>query len=363
MALLLDLGLDPALLAGVDQTIFLVGRVTEEQKNSYRVLTEAGRIWARAAGRLLHAAATREALPAVGDFVLLRRDTVVAADDDGDVPAWSHVEGILPRRSVLKRKAAGGVTVEQILAANVDVVFVVNSLNRDLSERRIERYLLAIWESGAVPVLLLSKADLVTDRDELLARVATVAMGAATHAVSTVTGEGLDVVRGYLGRGRTAALIGSSGVGKSTLLNTLLGSEALATQAIRAWDDKGRHTTTHRSLWLLPDQGGVLLDTPGMREFMPWDAAEAVGEAFADVEQVAQRCRFADCTHRSEPDCAVREALASGALAAERLESYGKLQKEQAYLARKQDVRLAAAERKKWKQITKTNRARYRAKG
>ena len=294
------------------------GRVAVEHRGAYVLFTEEGEQWASPTGRLRLEAREGEAdLPAVGDWVAFR----LPEQSDRAI-----VQAVLPRRSKFSRKTAWHETKEQVLAANVDVAFLTQALPDDLNLRRLERYLATGWESGAAPVVLLTKADLADDVAGAVAEVESVASGAPVHAVSARTGEGLDAVRSYLGGNRTAVLLGSSGVGKSTIVNALLGSEELATQEIRA-DGRGRHTTTRRELHLIPG-GGILLDTPGIRELQLWDAGEGLEEAFDDVEELAAKCRFSDCAHEQEPGCAVQEALASGALRAERWESYRKLQRE-----------------------------------
>lgn len=327
------------------------GRIVQEQKGAYRVLaapdlaSPVSPVWATLAGRLAHASPGAADLPAVGDFVLV----------EGEGEGRCRLAHLFPRRTRIVRKAAGVESSEQIIAANVDLVFIMTSLNRDLSERRLERYLAAVWDGGALPVVLLSKADLETDRAGLLARVKGVVSGAPILCISATSGEGVDEVRRYFALGRCAALVGSSGVGKSTLINALLGNTVQDVQAIRVEDDKGRHTTTSRTLLMVPG-GGMIIDTPGMREFMPSDEGAGVSTVFADVEELALSCRFSNCRHSEEPGCAVREAIDSGQLAEERLASLRKLAREQAYLERKQDAGAASAERKKWKRIHKDMR-------
>jgi ribosome biogenesis GTPase len=327
-------------------------RVAGEQRGAYLLWGAAGRFAAVLPGRLLHAAQGRDALPAVGDWVLAR-----------PLPGEQRalVEHLLPRRSWLSRKAAGERTDEQIIAANVDLVCVVASLNSELNLRRLERYLAVTWDSGATPVLVLNKADLFAGRDEVVAAARRVAPGVDVHQTSAVTGEGLDGLQAALARGRTAVFIGSSGVGKSSLVNRLLGREAQHVSDIRA-DDKGRHTTTARQMLVLPG-GAVVIDTPGLRELGLWDAGEGVGRAFADVEEIGQKCAFRDCGHRSEPGCAVQAAIDDGTLDFARLESYRKLQREQVYIESKKNDRLRSEEKKRWKQVHKDNRQRLRLRG
>jgi len=272
------------------------------------------------------------------------------------------IEALVPRRTKLSRKAPGGPTAEQIVAANVDVFFLPTSLNQDLNLRRLERYLVAVWDSGALPAILLTKADLVGDAAPFLAEVEELAPGVAIIPVSATTGLGVEAVRALVPTGRTAALIGSSGVGKSTLVNALLAEARQEVQDIRDADGKGRHTTVGRTLIALPS-GGWLMDTPGMREFAPWsdgDDGEGLGgglnEVFADVLALAEHCKFRDCRHDGEPGCAVLAAIEAGDLPAERLASLRKLEKEEAWLRRRADKSAAAAERQKWKQIHKALR-------
>ncbi|MFC0190280.1 ribosome small subunit-dependent GTPase A [Fictibacillus aquaticus] len=317
------------------------GRISLEHKRIYRVLTEHGELLGEVTGKMRHEAEGRGDFPAVGDWV-----AVQARPEEQK----ATIHAILPRFSKFSRKAAGLITEEQIVATNVNTVFLVNALNHDFNIRRLERYLLMAYESGANPVVILSKADLCNDVDEKIRLTESVAFGVPIHAVSVETGAGLDELQPYLGEGQTVALLGSSGVGKSTLANYLYGSEVLKTNAVREEDSRGRHTTTHREL-LVMESGGVLIDTPGMRELQLWEADEGVGQSFQDIESIAEQCRFNDCTHNNEPGCAVKEGLEDGTLDASRYQSYVKLQRELAFLARKEDQRLANAERAKWKKI------------
>src|SRR5205085_4246258 len=239
-------------------------------------------------------------------------------------------------------------------------VFLVTALGHDFNVRRLERYLVTAWESGAAPVVVLNKCDLDDDLEARVLEAEAVAFGVPVLPASAVTGEGLDALRAHLGRGRTAALLGSSGVGKSTLVNRLAGRELLATAGLRS-DGRGRHTTTHRELVLLPG-GGLVLDTPGMRELQLWESSDGLGEAFADVELLAARCRFSDCAHRSEPGCAVRDAIRRGELPAERYASYEKLKRELHWLDIRLDKGARSEARKQWRSVTRANRARAKAR-
>lgn len=304
------------------------GRIAIEFNQIFRVYVEDGEVDAVTAGRLKHRAASRAELPAVGDWVAVRQ-----RPEDGAV-----IVGVLPRRTAFTRRAAGEPTGEQVVAANVDVVFVVMGLDRDYNPRRLERYLLMARESGAAPVILLTKPDLSPDLSAHIRDVTMLAGAIVIHVVNPKRGEGVEQLHAHLAAGRTAALLGSSGVGKSTIINRLVGVDVQRTREVRASDSRGRHTTTHRELVMLPG-GGLIIDTPGMRELQLWDAADAVRETFDDIDALAAGCHFTNCRHRDEPRCAVKAAVAEGTLPAERLDSYVKLQDELATLARQQEER------------------------
>lgn len=320
----------------------LPARVVREQGNHWTVWTAEQELSCEPTGRLRHSAAARADLPAVGDWVAV-------VPRHGESAGMIHA--ILPRRSRFSRKSAGAATEEQVVAANVDIVFLVCGLDHDYNPRRIERYLAAAYDSGASPVILLNKADVCEELDARIAEVEQIAAGAPVHAISAAENQNMDALRGHLRVGRTAALLGSSGVGKSTLINRLIGRERQRTQAVRGHDSHGRHTTTHRELILL-ESGGMLIDTPGMRELQLWSEDDsAVSGTFEDVERLIARCRFGDCRHETEPGCAVRAALEEGLLDPARYESYLKLQRELRFLERRQDQRLSQVEKEKWKRI------------
>ncbi|HEY2179026.1 MAG TPA: ribosome small subunit-dependent GTPase A [Caulobacteraceae bacterium] len=325
------------------------GRVIAQHRGSYQLITSAGEVRAEISGRLARDA-DPGGYPAAGDWV-------AAEPPAGDGPAIIHA--VLPRRTAFTRKAAGRAGEAQVVAANVDVAFLVASLNADLNPRRLERYLAAAWQSGAAPVILLTKADTSPDPAAAAGRIE--AGGAPVHILSSVTGEGLDAVRAYLKPGVTAVMVGSSGAGKSTLANVLAGAERMAVGAIREDDARGRHTTSHRELILLPG-GGLLLDTPGMRELALFEAEEGVAATFEDIEALAASCRFSNCAHEREPGCAVRAALQAGELDEGRWRSYRKLGRELEHLARQEDPLLREQNRRRWMQIHKANRARYKAR-
>jgi len=292
----LERGLEPA-------------RVAVQHRGAYDVVGADRELRVSAAARLVRDGD----LPAVGDWI-------------GLDPATGLIEALLPRRTSISRKDAYQATREQVLAANVDVAFLVQALPLDFNLRRLERYLAMAWESGAQPFVLLTKVDLVDTVEAYLADVEAVTLGSCpVLAVSARTGAGLEELRSALAVNRTAVLLGSSGVGKSTLVNALVGEELLETREVREGDHRGRHTTTRRELVLIPD-GGIVLDTPGIRELQLWEAD--LEQTFGDVEEIARRCRFSDCAHESEPGCAIRDSLADGSLPAERWQSYVKLQRE-----------------------------------
>lgn len=290
-------------------------------------------------------------LPTVGDWV------ACSAADDGSGPA---IRAVLPRTSAFIRHAAGNETAAHVLAANVDTVFVVIPLNRTLHLARIERFLTLAWESGATPVLVLSKADVCSDLPTAAEAAGAVAPGVDVMAVSSVDGYGVPELLAHVVPGRTVALLGQSGAGKSTLVNALAGETLMATQDIRS-DGRGRHTTTHRELVVLPG-GGILIDTPGLRTLLLWDAGEGLDKAFEELEAYAAQCRFHDCRHVGEPDCAVIAAVAAGELPQRRVDSHRKLQNELAFLASKQDKRLQSEQRKNIKVLSKAYRQREQLK-
>lgn len=332
----------PYALQGYD-----VGRVVMEQKQYYSLFTERGEVLAQVSGKMRFQALTREDFPAVGDWV------VISFHDGGEE---ASIHGILPRQSKFARKVAGAETAEQIVAANINTVFLVNALNQDFNVRRMERYLTLAWDSGANPVLVLTKADLCPERGEKLFEVQEIALGVPIHVISSLTGEGLGQLKDYLQEGKTVALLGSSGAGKSTLLNHLYGRDIQKVQTIREGDDRGRHTTTARELVVLPE-GGLIIDTPGMRELQLWGTESSLQDSFRDIEELAQECRFSDCCHGQEPGCAVQKALRGGFLAQARFDSYLKLRKELAYLSRKVNKSEALAEKAKWKKIHQQQKA------
>src|SRR5688572_1594694 len=294
------------------------GRVFIEFNYIFRVYVAAGEQEAVLAGRLKHHADSRSELPAVGDWVVVRKRP---DDERGSIVA------VLPRRSRFSRRMAGQVTDEQVVAANVNVVFIVMALDADYSLRRLERYLILGRDSGAAPVVLLTKPDLADDLAARVAEVTAVAGDTPVHVLSPKFNEGIEQVAHYLTPGRTGALLGSSGVGKTTIINRLVGDDVRKTRSVRESDSKGRHTTSNRELVVLPN-GGLLIDTPGMREIQLWDVGTAVRETFEDIDEVAAHCHFSDCRHREEPRCAVKQAVEEGRLPTARLESYVKLQEE-----------------------------------
>lgn len=302
-------------------------RVVFESRQQYRVLNRRGEQEARLLGRLRQ----EKTLPAVGDWVLI---ATPASDSEGHI---ATIHGILPRRTCLSRKVAGQVTRQQVVAANLDSVFLVMGLDGDFNLRRLERFAVMAHESGAEPVVILSKADLSPDAAGARLDAQQVAPNAPVFVVSAMAKQGLDPLRFYLEPGRTVALIGSSGAGKSTLLNSLSGSEVMRTGAVREGDDRGRHTTTYRQLVRLPS-GGILVDNPGVREIQLWADEDALAIAFDDIEALAKGCRFRDCTHRDEPGCSVQRALREGQLDAERLANWFDLEREIQRLELKRDI-------------------------
>lgn len=322
----------------LDSRLFLA-RVSVQHKDIYKVMTEEGEIQAEASGKLSYQASGKADFPAVGDWVLVDRK-----DDQGGNAIIHH---ILERKSCFERKAPGAKNERQIVAANIDVVFICMSLNNDYNLRRLERYLSIAWDSLAKPVVILTKADLCNDIDKRLIEIEEIAIGVDVFVVTCMNDDGYTHILDHLKKGKTIAFIGSSGVGKSTLINKLMNQEVLVTNGLRN-DDKGRHTTTHRQLILLP-QGGIVIDTPGMRELQI--AGADLSMSFSDIQDFASKCYYRDCTHENEPKCGVREAIEEGTLSIERYESFRKLQKEMVFEERKVTMTAAHAQKEKIKDM------------
>ena len=328
---------------------FVPARIVCEHRRIYTVYTEHGELAAEVSGRFRHTAESRSDFPTTGDWVVVK-----AQREQGR----TIIHALLPRKSSFSRKAVlradhrgPGKTEEQVLVANVDTVFLVSGLDRDFNLRRIERYLTLAWDSGATPVIVLNKADVCEDVEAYVQEVDSIAFGIPIHPVSAITHQGLDALRAYLRHGQTVAMLGSSGVGKSTLINSLLGTERQQIGAVRESDGRGRHITMQRELILLPG-GGLIIDNPGLRELQLWGDEEGLKGTFADIEELAGLCRFRDCRHEREPGCAIQQALREGTLNPGRWQSYLKLKKELQFLAIRQDQKARLAEKAKWKKIS-----------
>ena len=320
-----------------------LGRVISQEKDLFRLVMDKEECMARVSGKFRYNVSAISEFPSVGDFVLVEH----SFKDD-----VALIHKVLQRKSVFIRKAAGKNCMEQVVAANIDTVFLCMALNGDFNIRRLERYLSIAWDSGAVPVIILTKIDLCDDLQAKRFEIENVAVGVPVMEPSGLTGDGLQQIKQYLQKTKTVAFIGSSGVGKSTLINRLLGEECLKTNTIRK-DDKGRHTTTHRELFLIPDSG-MVIDTPGMRELGMWKAGKGIEHAFSDIEKLAEKCRFHNCIHTSEPGCAVRAAMEGGMIDEERLKAYKKLKAENSYMEDTGNYMLA--KKKKFKEIAKYNK-------
>ena len=322
-----------------------VARVIAQEKGLYRLAAGKGEKLGEITGKLRYLAQTASEYPAVGDFVMT---------DWNPGGGNAVIHHVLPRRSCFLRKAAGDARSEQLVAANIDTVFLCMALNRDFNLRRLERYLSTAWDSGARPVIVLTKADLCPDLEDRLSAVGSVAMGVEVLSTTMKEAGGYDPIRPYIRSGETVAFIGSSGAGKSTMINHLLGEARLETGGLRS-DDRGRHTTTRRELILLPG-GGMVIDTPGMRELGMWDSQEGIDRTFADIEELAKQCRFHDCSHSGEPGCAIGRALEQGTLDRQRWQSYQKLKTENAYMEDSKSYLLAKEQ--KFREIAKYNKNR-----
>jgi len=323
-------------------------RVISQSHEIWRVAGEFGEGIAHMSGVVRQDAEQGGLWPAVGDWLAV-------SGAPGDT---MRINGIVPRRTQIARKVAGRRIDTQVLAANVDVAFIVMGMDGDYSARRIERYLSLVWESGAKPVVVLNKADLRGDVVRRVEEMEQISHGSPVMAVSALTGEGLSQLEGFLSPGTTIVLLGSSGAGKSSLTNRLLGMDQQTVFEVRASDSRGRHTTTSRELILVPG-GGVLIDTPGLRELQLWDSERAVKEVFADLEEFAESCRFRDCSHQGEPDCGVAEAIVQGWLDAGRLENYRKLNREREFLQRKIDPEARARAKASIKIVSRTVKRLY----
>jgi ribosome biogenesis GTPase / thiamine phosphate phosphatase len=327
----------------------LPARVISQQRGLWRVAGDFAECWAEASGTLRASAEARGDWPAVGDWVAAEMLT-------GSGRPLIHK--VLPRRSKFVRKVAGRRLEEQVIAANVDTAFVVMALDGDFNVRRLERYLAQCWESGAKSIIVLNKADDCTDVAARVAEIESIAAGVPIFAMSARTGAGVDALGAFLASGQTIVLLGSSGVGKSTLVNHFLQRDAQVVQAVRASDSRGRHTTTSRELFALPG-GALLIDTPGLRELQLWEATEGVEQAFPDIEELAAQCKYGNCGHTTEPGCAVQAAIAEGRLGADRLENQRKLQREQEFLRRKVDPEARQQEKERVKLLHRGARKIY----
>ena len=339
-----------AIWKSAERESLVPARVVAQSHGIWRVAGDFGEFLAEAAGKLRLAAEQGADWPAVGDWV------AAALRDQG---GGALIQEVLPRRSQFVRKVAGKKIAQQVIAANVDTALLVSALDGDFNPPRVERYLSQCWESGAKPVILLNKADACEQPQEQVEEMERIAMGVPVLMISARTGQGFGELHAHLARGQTIVLLGSSGVGKSTIVNRLMGHVIQETQEVRESDGRGRHTTTARQLFVLPG-GALLIDTPGLRELQLWEADEGISQAFADIHALAVQCRFTNCSHATEPGCAVQAAIHAGSLDLERLENWRKLQREQQFLRRKIDAEARQNEKRRIKQLMRGVREMYR---
>ncbi|KUP06313.1 GTPase RsgA [Bacillus coahuilensis p1.1.43] len=342
---LMNLGFQPFFEDQLTQTEWTIGRIATASNGIYKILSGTGDIQGRLSGKFHHDVQTMRDFPCVGDWVLFKN---LPNENKG------IIQQVFKRKTLLSRQAAGDKQEEQLMAANIDTVFLVNALNKDFNLRRMERYLTQVYESGASPVFILTKKDLSPDAAEKVAAVESIAFGVPVLSINTFDQDDLTKVKTFIQSGKTISLIGSSGVGKSTLINSLLGYEIQKTGGVREEDSKGRHTTTHRELFVIPE-GGIIIDTPGMRELQLWVDEETTSEAFQDIKKLATDCRFRDCKHLREPGCAIKNAIDLGTLAPERYQSYLKLQNEARFLDLKEEHGVHRAAKIQGKERRKQN--------